>query len=243
MAQRPWEVLRETELTLQEARQFLIKSEGGEVGQKLERSIYKCVNDSKLNDVLSSGGQRLFKRYHCRGLAQVMPLHLQYVDVGIKTFLRNFNMSFVPELGGVWIACRKARLVEPKGFTSDAEKLGIVCFQLVVEVLVFCPQPGLNLTAQVTEIRHDGLSCSIFGCFNGHIALNRLLEGSKPIINEEDESLNIIEIKNPVTGKAQTMKLGSKIKFVVYNIVCFASADQETYTVEGSMRPLKIRKR
>eukprot|EP01057_Protomagalhaensia_wolfi_P002900 Protomagalhaensia_wolfi_Nauph_80__2899@NODE_298_length_2861_cov_180_339830_g222_i0_p2_GENE_NODE_298_length_2861_cov_180_339830_g222_i0NODE_298_length_2861_cov_180_339830_g222_i0_p2_ORF_typecomplete_len322_score31_91RPA43_OB/PF17875_1/0_041_NODE_298_length_2861_cov_180_339830_g222_i017902755 len=194
----------------------------------------------------------LFKKCVVRGLAQLLPLYLKHPDFGVKLFLSNFLMSLVPELGGVWIAFRKVRSPNNKGFVADAEKLGVICFKIDLEVLVFCPSPGSTLLGTVENIRPNAIQASVFGAWVCQIPSSQFMEGSKLIeraensnTHDNDEGIErliaterIIQITDPINPSAppKEIKVGSPIKFLLLRAICGSADGKDFYTLKGTLR-------
>eukprot|EP01054_Gregarina_sp_Poly1_P003166 Gregarina_sp_Poly_1__3165@NODE_189_length_11663_cov_119_423594_g168_i0_p5_GENE_NODE_189_length_11663_cov_119_423594_g168_i0NODE_189_length_11663_cov_119_423594_g168_i0_p5_ORF_typecomplete_len282_score47_41RPA43_OB/PF17875_1/0_026_NODE_189_length_11663_cov_119_423594_g168_i028763721 len=279
MAQRPWEILKQRPVSLDEADVFLTKSikelraSGPQTGdassphkrrrlnsaipciphtldslQSLQNNLHDCVSNKRKRRVLESSSRsetssskdappRVFKKCILRGLAQLLPLYLNHPEFGTKLFLSHFIMSFVPELGGVWVSFRKVRSTHDRGFIYDAEKLGVICFKIDLEVLVFCPSPGSTLLGEVTSIQKDGMQALVFGAWFCQIPASQFTEGSKLLSktvetqnketterkqdDDQDDQLNasdkIIQITDPAKPNAPPKEIGvgSPIKFML----------------------------
>lgn len=196
MAQRPWEILKEQVLAVNEAESLLRKAltenslaAGRTELKNLEAALAKC--ESKVSTIFDGNKRGVFKRLRCRGLAQLLPLHINQVKSGVLLFLQNFELTYVRELSGIWICSRKPTLEDEKGFSCDSELNGVILFPFQVEVLCFCPRPGASLVGVVSEIRADGLTAIVLSILVVTIDFDHLLPGSVAVINDEDEQKNV----------------------------------------------------
>lgn len=170
-----------------------------------------------------------FSRVVARGAIQLHPCYMQSVRMGVRAYLSNFLLKYLPEFNGVWVAYHPKILRHDSiGFLSDAEKMAIITFEVQIQCLVFRPSPSALLVGTVNQIRDTHITLLVDGIFSACIrrdSLERHYVLADNVYVARDDAY-------------ATIRPLSTVAFTVER--CRHSSSGEIMTIEGSLNDASL---
>ncbi|KAF8821538.1 Dna-directed Rna polymerase I RPA43 [Cardiosporidium cionae] len=176
MAQIPWETLSAGLLSLNDA-VFILQNCTADLSRNLGPAECQSIS-LQLRQIIESLNETHFGEHFykilAKGTVQLLPCYLNRVSAGIRSYLSNFLLRFVPEFNGIWLGYGKIDVLDSLGYTPESESWGIVVFDIIVECLVFRPSIGSFVVGKVNQVRPGHLGLLVHGFFSAIIHRNHI---------------------------------------------------------------------